>query len=211
MPVLQLFAQEVLMTLAADPGNADGPGIERSVIKVQELSLVDELTGLLNRRGFFVVADPALCSVARRGASCLVAFLDVGGLTKVNDDLGRDVGDDMLCDIASVLLQTLRRSDVVARSGGSKFCIFAADPTGDIDGLRKRIEAAFAEFNDNDDLPYQLSAAIGLAHVTPSHADTLEDLIAIARADMHNEEQLVRQRNDRHLQPLRLITDGPAG
>jgi diguanylate cyclase (GGDEF)-like protein len=178
---------------------------------MQEFALIDELTGLLNRRGFYVAADPALCSVVRRGGSCLVALVVLDAPQGLNDEHGLDVGD-MLCDLATLLLSTLRRSDVIARLEGNEFCVFAADPTGDPDRLRDRIEHALHAFNSEHDRQYQLSATVGLAPVTPAHADTLDDLIAIARADQLKQTQQAQNRADRrHLQPLSVVPDGPVG
>lgn len=70
--------------------------LEQANEEIQQLSITDELTGLLNRRGFYLLAQPALESARRHRHSCLLAFFDVDGLKRVNDGYGHDAGDDLI-------------------------------------------------------------------------------------------------------------------
>jgi hypothetical protein len=69
------------------------------------------------------------------------------------------------------------------------------------------VERALRAFNSKVERPYLLSATIGLAHVTPSHTDTLDDLIAVAREDLQNQRKSRDQTDGPHLQPLRLVAE----
>jgi PleD family two-component response regulator len=87
------------------------------------LALVDDLTGLYNRRGFLTFATRDL-RLARRGdETLLVAFADLDDLKRVNDTAGHAVGDRALRDAAVVLRQTFRDSDLVARIGGDEYAV----------------------------------------------------------------------------------------
>ena len=155
--------------------------LEQANEEIQQVSITDELTGLLNRRGFYLVAEPALASARRHGHSCVVAFLDVDGLKRVNDEYGHDAGDDLIRDVAAVLRDTLRKSDIIARMGGDEFCVLVTEPGDDSAALSERVHQGLRRFTDTRDRPYRLSASIGLAYAEPAETGALEDLIA--RAD----------------------------
>ncbi len=162
--------------------------LEKAKAEIHQLSISDELTGLLNRRGFFLRAEPALEQAKRNGHSALVAFLDVNGLKRVNDEHGHEMGDELIRDVAAVLRATLRRSDIVGLMGGDEFCVLVCEPEG-LPVLRRRILDAFQTFNDTHDRIYRLSASIGLLHVWPADTGTLEELLARADELMYEEKR----------------------
>jgi diguanylate cyclase (GGDEF)-like protein len=183
--------------------------LERLTAKMYEASLTDDLTRLLNRHGFMVTADEALRSAVTRGDSCVVAYLDVDGLKTVNDEHGHNAGDELLRDVAKVLVDTLRRSDILGRRGDDEFCVFAAEPTRDPGGMRNRIYRAFDRFNETHTRPYRASVSVGLAELTPSDSDSLEDLIAHADADMYEQKRLRKRAESHRGRFLRLAPTGP--
>lgn len=163
--------------------------LEKANEEIHQLSVTDELTGLLNRRGFYMLAEPALELARRNGHSCLLAFLDVNGLKKVNDVHGHEAGDGLITDISNVLRDTLRKSDIVGRMGGDEFCVLVSEPEGELQGLRKRIFDAFQTFNETHSRPYHLSASVGLLHVWPADHGTLEQLLVRADELMYQEKR----------------------
>lgn len=88
-------------------------------VEAQRLSHTDELTGLLNRRGFEA-------EVPRRFQPGSVAFVDVNGLKAVNDRDGHAAGDALITGVARSLAEVVRPGDVVGRLGGDEFAVFAA-------------------------------------------------------------------------------------
>ena len=95
--------------------------------EIRNLSLTDELTGLRNRRGFFLFAEQARTLAMRAGKQAAILFADLDGLKNVNDHQGHEAGDALLRNFAGVLIDTFRESDVVARVGGDEFCVFGAE------------------------------------------------------------------------------------
>lgn len=163
--------------------------LEKARAEIHQLSISDELTGLLNRRGFFLRAEPALELAKSSGHSALVAFLDVNGLKRVNDKYGHEVGDELIRDVATVLRATLRKSDIIGRMGGDEFCVLVCEPDGDRPILRRRILDAFQTFNDTHDRVYRLSASVGELHVGPADTGSLEELLARADELMYEEKR----------------------
>ena len=163
--------------------------LERANEEIRQLSVTDELTGLVNRRGFYPLAEAALNSARRHHRSCVLAFLDVDGLKRVNDAQGHEVGDALLADVAEVLRTTLRSSDILARMGGDEFCVLVTEPQGDTGVLRERIFAAFQRFNETQNRPFRLSASIGLVEAWPTDFATLDQLLAHADELMYREKK----------------------
>ncbi len=96
---------------------------------LEGLSVTDELTGLLNRRGFLAQLERALASAQRGGPQGVLLICDLDGFKSINDRHGHLVGDEALCRTASLLARHVRRGDTVARLGGDEFAILLIGAT----------------------------------------------------------------------------------
>lgn len=150
--------------------------LARAKQEIEALSVTDDMTGLLNRRGFYKAAEAALAS--RR--PCVLAFVDVDGLKEVNDELGHAAGDALLIDLAETLRRCFRKRDVVARMGGDEFCVLIVDPDAGLDDLQRTFQVRINEFNRNSSAPYRLSASLGLVESQAAEPRSLEQLIVQA-------------------------------
>jgi diguanylate cyclase (GGDEF)-like protein len=157
--------------------------------EIRRLSVTDELTGLNNRRGFYLLAEQKLRGSHHLGHNCVLAFLDVDGLKKVNDEQGHDVGDTLIRDVARVLRTIRRESDVLARIGGDEFCVMVTESDGDTPSLEERLALAFENFNQTSDRPYRLSASIGFVRAPVSETVTVDELLARADELMYAEKK----------------------
>ena len=88
--------------------------------KLREMSLMDDLTGLYNRRGFLTLATQQLKIAHRLKQGLALFYLDLDRMKWINDTLGHREGDRALIDTASILRNTFRASDIVARIGGDE-------------------------------------------------------------------------------------------
>lgn len=157
---------------------------------IQTLSLVDELTGLYNRRGFLAFSEQHLMSVQRANKSLMVVYADLDGLKQINDSFGHKEGDRALMKTAEILKETFRSSDVLGRLGGDEFTVFAAvDPEGGVETVLARLNNKFKNFNALNAAPYRLSISVGLAFMNPDEMRSVEDLMAQADKSMYENKR----------------------
>lgn len=162
--------------------------LRRNAELMESLSLVDELTQLKNRRGFFELAEQALRVAKREHYAMGLFFVDLNGLKTINDTHGHIAGDEALRDTAVVLRQTFRDSDIIARIGGDEF-VALAHVHKDTSALRSRLREHLAEFNARSVRSYVLNVSIGTTIVNIATDDDIQELIARADAAMYEEKR----------------------
>lgn len=140
------------------------------------------MTGLNNRRGFYLLAEQKLHGAHRLGHNFVLAFLDVDGLKRVNDEQGHDVGDNLIKVVAEALGSIRREADILARIGGDEFCFMVTESDGETATLKERLTEAFRYFNETNNRPYRLSASIGLVQAPAADAAASVDQL-VAQAD----------------------------
>ena len=147
---------------------------------LQNLSLSDELTGLLNRRGFLSLAPKHVKIAERANWELLVFFIDLDELKAINDNYGHPAGDKALRTVATVLRETFRTSDVVARIGGDEFIVLAINASdASIDTITARLQENVERCNHNG-TQYRVSISYGVARFSPQEQATLHEMIAQA-------------------------------
>ncbi|MGO8702774.1 MAG: GGDEF domain-containing protein [Candidatus Brocadiia bacterium] len=160
---------------------------------LRELATVDELTDILNRRGFRAVAEDYL-RLARRlreGLCCL--FMDLNGFKRINDTLGHNVGDQALIETAQLLKQTFRESDLIARVGGDEFVVLAIEiGPKSADRMITRLQDKLAAVNAQPGRKYQISVCVGVARFEPGQECSIADLVARADRLMYERKQALR-------------------
>ncbi len=114
--------------------------------RLEQLALVDELTGLYNRRGFDLFARQTVEQAARAGNPTGMLFADVDGLKALNDDFGHAAGDEAIRLTADALRRSTRAADVIGRLGGDEFAALVVETgPGGIDMLVSRLQQALAD------------------------------------------------------------------
>ncbi len=162
---------------------------KRSEKALKEMSLVDDLTGLYNRRGFLTLAHQQIKITKRRHSSMTLLFADLDQMKWINDKYGHLEGDWALREISSILRQSFRESDVVGRIGGDEFVVLMPQTSiQDANTLLVRLEKNLKEFNSRGDAKYPLSISKGLAEFEPHSPCSMEDLIAKADQKMYDEK-----------------------
>lgn len=140
-------------------------------------SITDSLTGLLNRHGFDTQAEPELLRARRRGSSCTLVCIGLDGLSGVNQRLGSAASDALISVASMILRKSFRTTDIVARIGDESFAILAPDSYGEVEVIRRRLQAAVAALSANPILEAQFDFRIGLLHCEPAGSESLAQLL----------------------------------
>jgi diguanylate cyclase (GGDEF)-like protein len=106
---------------------ASGEQLELMLSRMSDLAMVDELTGLKNRRSFFDDIEPVIAGSRRRGRPVAIALLDLDHFKDINDTFGHQVGDQALREVARRIEETLRQEQIVGRIGGEEFVVLLPD------------------------------------------------------------------------------------
>lgn len=163
---------------------------KQMIKKLESLSITDELTGVLNRRGFHMFAQQYLSIAARKTAPTFLLFIDLDNLKRINDVFGHHVGDQALIRTATILKTCFRNSDIMGRMGGDEFAIFPIDATLEgIDIVLSRFRKNLEEANGTPDAVFRLSVSAGVAAFDPGQPSTVDELLIQADSMMYEEKR----------------------
>jgi diguanylate cyclase (GGDEF)-like protein/PAS domain S-box-containing protein len=157
---------------------------------LRALALIDELTGLYNRRGFLTLAQQQLKMANRAKRRMLLLFADFDDLKRVNDTFGHVKGDQALIEIANVLRESFRESDIIARIAGDEFVVLATEISGtSAETIATRLQENLEVRNARRARLYKLSLSVGIAHYDPEHPCSIDDLMAQADTVMYEHKR----------------------
>lgn len=154
------------------------------------MSISDPLTGLYNRRGFFMLGQQHLNVARTHPGHAILLYFDLNDFKRVNDTYGHHVGDEALKEVAVVLNETFRDSDLCGRLGGDEFVALAVnclDPTGAV--LVRRLEERLAHRNAMPGRSFTLSMGRGLACFDPTNPKSLQQLLEEADARLYEDKR----------------------
>ena len=158
--------------------------------RLKDMAILDELTGLYNRRGFLALASQQLKQAKRAKRQALLVFADVNGLKRINDTHGHADGDRALITAAEVFNRTFRDSDVIARIGGDEFAILALEADTDgVEAINDRLRAALDYVNRANTRGYDISVSIGIVPFDPDQHSSVEELMAYADREMYEHKR----------------------
>lgn len=165
--------------------------------QLRSQAIHDQLTGLYNRRFLEDALSRETGRAMRNGEPVAVAILDVDHFKRVNDTHGHEAGDAVLRELGSVLLKTIRKTDIVGRFGGEEFLVLL--PGADVEvakaralGVLEAVRAMQVAIPNGPPLT-RITASIGLA-VMPLHVANGAALVAAADAALYQAKGQGRDR-----------------
>jgi diguanylate cyclase (GGDEF)-like protein/PAS domain S-box-containing protein len=168
---------------------------------LRSLTDLDELTGLLNRRGFFAKVSEARHRARRAGARVFLLYLDVDGLKRVNDEMGHAGGDTLLIAAADVLRHAFREQDVLARLGGDEFVALAVlsmngDERLDRQAIEARLDGAVRAKRAELGEDYAFSVSHGSVVANAEELGDIDELLALTDRRMYEAKRQRRRGRD---------------
>ena len=166
--------------------------------RLEQMAIVDALTGAANRRAFDAEFARAQARAHRAGTRLGLAVMDLDRFKQVNDTRGHEAGDALLRHFANLVRARMRQTDFFARVGGEEFVLLLAEATMEsAEHAAERIRAALAE--SSLDLPggaLRGTVSIGIA-VSESGAGDAGRLYALADEALYRAKSLGRNRVER--------------
>jgi diguanylate cyclase (GGDEF)-like protein len=146
--------------------------------KLQEISLVDELTGVFNRRGFYHVALQQMEIAKRTKKGLLFCFFDMDSLKDINDTFGHNAGDQALRSATLILKKLFRGSDIISRWGGDEFMVLMINAEcEDMKSIEDRIIRSINDYNDSAEHQFVISMSWGMVKYDPAFPMEIEEVI----------------------------------
>ncbi len=165
----------------------------------RELSIVhmatsDDLTKLLNRRGFIMMAQHSLNFCTRHEFPVSLAYFDLNNFKPINDKFGHAEGDKALITFAHQLKNAFRESDIFARIGGDEFVALLSNTTKDqAEEIVLRFQNNLEKFNREANHDYKIEFSHGIIEYNPSAHQSIKALLADGDSLMYKHK---KQRNN---------------
>ncbi len=157
-------------------------------------SILDELTGVYNRRGFREFAEALICDPIHMGQMAILVYADLDNIKQINERLGHSEGDFALRSAANILTDSLRGTDVVARIGGDEFMALALVRDGTKGSqLKSRIRSVIEQFNENSQKDYYIELSVCCVELICEESVNLDHYMDMADEKLVEEKKKKRK------------------
>lgn len=158
--------------------------------RIKYISEFDPLTKTFNRRAGYKKISNLITKSLKQNTTFSLCFIDINGLKSVNDNLGHEIGDSLLKNVASCVLENIREKDFVVRLGGDEFLIILDGiNVDDAEKVWDRIVECFDKVNKEEDYSYIISVSHGLTEYSKKYNYEIDTLVQIADEKMYKEKQ----------------------
>lgn len=162
---------------------------EHELVAVQ-LATLDDLTTISNRRGFYNLAQNSLDLCARQKLPASLIFLDLNEFKSINDNFGHAEGDIALRAFATMMKDTFRNSDVIARFGGDEFVVLLTDATIEFSkDILSRFQLTIDTYNQKKAHGYNICFSSGIVYTENEDDYSIQKLLIRADKLMYREKK----------------------
>jgi diguanylate cyclase (GGDEF)-like protein len=181
---------------------------ERTVRIQRDAASTDELTGILNRRGFFAAAQQLVARQAKKREPVSVLMFDLDHFKSINDRYGHAIGDEALRLFAATASSVMRASDVVARFGGEEFVAMLPGSLADARAAAERVRLAF-QAAAGTVAGHPLAATVSIGAASAELCADIASLIAAADSALYRAKANGRNRVEGVEQAIPAVTGMP--
>lgn len=171
--------------------------LENMYRKLEEISVKDELTGLLNRMGYEKLAIPYLEELKVKKKRAIIMVADINRMKLINDRYGHLHGDMAIKIVASALKKSIPKEWKAVRYGGDEYVIIGeAALCENINKLKKMVIAEIESQVSGYELPFKLSVSIGYVNVASDSNLTMEECFRMADDAMYHMKEVAHKQED---------------
>jgi diguanylate cyclase (GGDEF)-like protein len=163
--------------------------LDKARAEAQRLTLIDDLTGLYNRRGFFTLSEQQWKLADRKKQKLVLIYCDLDNLKAINDLQGHRMGDEALITVAKLLKSTFRESDIIARMAGDEFAVLAIEAETNGDRMIQRLTDGLSALSASQEFHKPLSISSGYALYDPDNPKSIDEVLAEADTKMYAQKQ----------------------
>lgn len=156
--------------------------------ELKESVLIDQLTGLYNRRGLWELARKEIARADREERFIGVLLMDLDRFKFINDRYGHLAGDRMIQQFADILKGSTRETDIVCRFGGDEFVVLLSLDEPNLQKIRNRISEEVERWKAGDELAAKIGVSIGIGIKEPGSPKELEEILTEADHYMYREK-----------------------
>ena len=148
-------------------------------------TIVDELTGLYNRRGLYTLGNQQVELAKRHDDDIFIFYLDLDGMKKINDTLGHEFGDKALIETSNIMHKSFRTTDILSRLGGDEFVVVAVKAQHEFIPIITQRVKDYVKKQNASNKKYQISISIGVSKIDLESKSPLDDAIHDADKKMY--------------------------
>lgn len=162
--------------------------------QIKYFSEYDVMTGVYNRRAGFERLTRLCEKSTSKSCAISICFIDINGLKDVNDALGHEAGDELICSVVAGIKKNIRDNDFIARLGGDEFLIiFEGLDENKSEEIWKRIVKEYDNTNETENRKYHISVSHGIESFKYNSNQYIDAIINQADEKMYSEKRLIKK------------------
>jgi len=157
---------------------------------IRQLAIIDELTGLYNRRGFNSLAPAVFGRGLETDDQGFICYFDLDRFKLINDTLGHQMGDEALVEFAAALRNVFRKDTLIARMGGDEFVAMGVETRpGQVEDIIHDLVALLSDHNAQADARFILETSAGFTRFGRGETRSLDELLSAADGALYSNKQ----------------------